>query len=288
MNAGIIVLDSNFNLTGVDSQIACVFGYENEDCLDQPLNFLIPHFDKQRYLLEMPALGHKEQAMQGKTKKGETFSLEFDIHPITQQDTMSYIVTVNLLSSVFSGLRQQSVDLQSNGHHWVTYLLKSSPVVIYSCIPSGDFATTFISENITGFSGYSPEQYLSEPSFWLEHIHPDDKVDLLTEMSALFNGDESHSYEYRFLCADGHYIWVLDKLKISRNDDGDPVEMMGLWLDITQRKSDEESLAHSLAMLNEKTEALEETNNELSQFTYVVSHDLKAPPLELFIATVSG
>jgi light-regulated signal transduction histidine kinase (bacteriophytochrome) len=68
----------------------------------------------------------------------------------------------------------------------------------------------------------------------------------------------------------------LDKLKIGRNKDGQPTEMVGLWLDITERKKDEQQLKEAHDLLKSRSEALEESNTELSQFTYVVSHDLKA------------
>jgi len=277
MLAGIILLDSHFCVKGIDHQVTQLFGYKSEESCGKPLSFFIPNFDEKEYQGKLHALESKEKAIQGKTKNGSTFSLKYYIHTITQQNKTSYVVTINELSSVFSGIRRQSLINQSEGQEWLSYLLRSSPVVIYSCIPSGDFATTFISENISDLTGYTPEQYLADPSFWLNHLHPDDKDSLLSDMGELFNADESHSYEYRFLCADGSYIWVLDKLKISRNDQGEPSEMMGLWLDITHRKTDENSLVSSNMLLKQKSDALTESNTELSQFTYVVSHDLKAP-----------
>jgi len=277
MIAGIIILDADFLIQGIDQQITQLFGYNSEESYGKPLNFYIPNFDQKTFLLESENRNSKEKALQAKTKNGSSFSLKYYIHSINQQDKTSYAVTINELSTVFSGIRQQSLINQSEGHEWLSYLLQSSPVVIYSCIPSGDFATTFISENITSLTGYTPEQYLADPSFWLNHLHPDDKEGLLSNMAELFTGNESHSYEYRFLCANGSYIWILDKLKISRNSQGKATEMMGLWLDITHRKTDENALVSTNMLLEQKSDALTESNTELSQFTYVVSHDLKAP-----------
>jgi PAS domain S-box-containing protein len=277
MPAGIIILDDNFIVQGIDQEIMQLFGHDNKACYGQHLTFLIPTFNEQNAKDEVQAQNTKQWPSQGKTKKGTNFSLKYCLHPVTLQDKTVHIVTIDGVSSVFSGLRQRSVANNDEGQGWLTYLLHSSPVVIYSCRPSGDFETTFISNNIRTLAGYTQEQYLADPAFWLNHLHPEDKDSLLTEMSELFNGNESHSYEYRFLCADGSYIWVLDKLKISRDDQGNPIEMMGLWLDITRRKADEEALCSANEQLQQQSEALSESNTELSQFTYVVSHDLKAP-----------
>src|SRR6266699_3047440 len=53
-------------------------------------------------------------------------------------------------------------------------LLSASPAVIYSFKASGDFAPTFISDNIIDVFGYAPAEYLRDPSFWGDRVHPDD------------------------------------------------------------------------------------------------------------------
>jgi len=266
---GIITLDSKFYIEGIDEQITQLFGYDNTEICGQALTLLIPSFDKTKFKEGKLSVNNKEIERQARTNKAHIISFEYDVHIIHQQDKNAYIVMVNKLDSVYSEIEAKNAK-QSQGHAWLAYLLRASPVVIYSCIPSGNYPTTFISENIEQLTGYSPTQYLADPSFWLNHLHPDDKEDLFAEMAELFETDDSLSYEYRFLCADGSYIWVLDKLKVSYDEHGKPSEMMGLWLDITKRKNDEE-------LLKKKTALLTESNAEHSQFTYVVSHDLKAP-----------
>jgi len=276
---GVIVLDSEFYIEGVDRQITQLFGYSHKEFCGQALSLFIPGFDKEKYTVEPDILNTKEIEQQAKTKSGNVFGLAYDINEISQPEKTSYVVTIDELNAApfDRDRRQPNASNHVQGHEWLTYLLRASPVVIYSCIPSGQYPTTFISENIERLTGYTPEQYLAAPSFWLEHLHPDDTEALLAEMSELFDTNKSLSYEYRFLCADGSYIWVLDKLKVSYDEQGNPSEMLGLWLDITQRKNDEALLTSANSLLKKKTGELEESNTELSQFTYVVSHDLKAP-----------
>ncbi|PCH61018.1 MAG: hypothetical protein COC04_06455 [Gammaproteobacteria bacterium] len=276
---GVIVLDSEFYIEGVDRHITQLFGYEHKEFCGQALSLFIPDFDKEKYKVEQGFINTKEIEQQAKTKSGDIFGLTYDVNEISQQEKTSYIVTIDELAATpfDRDRRQPNASNHVQGHEWLTYLLRASPVVIYSCIPSGQYPTTFISENIETLTGYTPEEYLADPSFWLHHLHPDDTEALLAEMSELFDTDKSLSYEYRFLCADGSYVWVLDKLKVSYDDQGNPSEMLGLWLDITQRKNDEELQVATNLLLKKKTGELEESNAELSQFTFVVSHDLKAP-----------
>jgi len=278
---GVIVLDSEFCIEGIDRQIAQLFGYEHKEFHGQTLTTFFPEFDKDKYQVDLGDPNTKTIEQNARTKSGDVFSIEYGINEVSLPQKKSYVVTVGLCSPALSDaeVRQQNFNnhAQAQGHDWLQYLLRSGPVVIYSCIPSGQFPTMFISENISHLTGYTPDQYLASPSFWLDHLHPDDKDGLLEEMAELFSTDKSLSYEYRFLCADGSYIWVLDKLKVYFDEQGQPTEMLGLWLDISQRKHDEELKTEANTLLKRKKDELQESNAELSQFTYVVSHDLKAP-----------
>lgn len=271
---GIVLLDSDFCIEGIDTQISQLFDYDEKTFFGLPINALIPDFKAEKYtdLASGNTPNIKETVPKVEVIGEHSFELEYSVRSFSQRDKTGYILETEEFSTVYPNIK-----VQKEGHEWLGYLLRSSPVVIYSCIPSGKFPTTFISENISKVTGYSAEEYLSDPSFWIDHLHPDDKDKLMIEMAQVFDAKKSMSFEYRFLCADGHYIWILDKLKISRNDKGEPTEMLGLWLDISDRKDNEQALKAANTALKNKTNELEESNAELSQFTFVVSHDLKAP-----------
>ncbi len=109
--------------------------------------------------------------------------------------------------------------------------------MIYSFKATGDFAPTFISDNIGVVFGNTPEEYLENPSFWRDRVHPDD----LTFAKFFQNG--VHSVEYRFRHNDGSYCWVSDAQRLIRDVDGKPLEIVGSWNDITVRKAAEEANA---------------------------------------------
>ncbi|MDH5570538.1 MAG: PAS domain-containing protein, partial [Gammaproteobacteria bacterium] len=86
-------------------------------------------------------------------------------------------------------------------------LLEESATVIYRCEPSGNFPATFISNNVTRQMGYMPEDFITDSSFWMNHIHPDERDHVLGDLSKLFEHGY-HSHEYRFLHANGAYVWM--------------------------------------------------------------------------------
>jgi diguanylate cyclase (GGDEF)-like protein/PAS domain S-box-containing protein len=118
-------------------------------------------------------------------------------------------------------------------------LIDSSPVVIYTCHAEGDFGATYISPNVLEQMKLRPEQFTERSSFWAEHIHPDDQSRVFQDLELFFKNGR-HEHEYRFMFGDGTYHWMHDRLMLRRDEHGNPIDIVGAWLDITERKEAEE------------------------------------------------
>jgi adenylate cyclase len=149
-----------------------------------------------------------------------------------------------------SRARRQLKQLQVAAQERLARLLSSSPAVIYSFKATGDFAPTFVSDNIMGVFGYAPAEYLEDPSFWRDRVHPDDLARVEDAISTFFHNGV-HTVEYRFRRKDGSYCWVNDEQHLIRGDDGKPLEIVGSWSDITARKAAEEAKAAAHARLSQ-------------------------------------
>ncbi|MGF1609968.1 MAG: PAS domain-containing protein [Kiloniellales bacterium] len=132
----------------------------------------------------------------------------------------------------------------------LTRLLGSSPAVIYSFKAFGDFAPIFVSDNIKDIFGYAPDEYLDDPSFWRDRVHPNDLARVEEAVSRFFENG-IHSVEYRFRRKDGSYCWVNDEQRLIRGDNGKPLEIVGSWSDITARKKAEAATAAVHARLRQ-------------------------------------
>jgi PAS domain S-box-containing protein len=118
------------------------------------------------------------------------------------------------------------------------FLLTSNPAVIFTTDPERDFATTYISDNVSGIVGYNSEEFLADSDFWLNHIHPEDAAQFLVNLSDL-SRPENHICEYRFLHKDGLYRWLRTELKLLRDSRDKPIEIIGYAVDISNSKSAE-------------------------------------------------
>jgi PAS domain S-box-containing protein len=114
--------------------------------------------------------------------------------------------------------------------------------------------------------------------YFFEFIHPEDRTGLLESIRTYLtrDGDDVRD-EFRVVRADGETRWLAARGLIFRDAEGRPRHIAGINFDITHRKQSEERvhLAH-LQMARQLSET-ERINEELSQYAYAVSHDLKDP-----------
>lgn len=129
-------------------------------------------------------------------------------------------------------------------------LLAHSPGTLYACNTFENYAPTYISPNVEAQLGYRPEEFTSDPDFWAERIHPEDRQRVFDNLAHLFESD-TYNHEYRFMRKDGTYRWMHDEMNLLRDAQGEPSKISGYWNDITERKQYEEKLIAARQELSE-------------------------------------
>jgi PAS domain S-box-containing protein len=95
--------------------------------------------------------------------------------------------------------------------------------------------------------GYEPRQGFMDRSEWLELVHPDDCADVLGKIRDVSTQDfRAYECDARMRHADGTYRWQnVVGFGIGRDPDGKVTRVLGIGMDITDRKRAEESLRES-------------------------------------------
>jgi PAS domain S-box-containing protein len=159
--------------------------------------------------------------------------------------------------------------LQENEHRLDT-LVRTSPAVIYSVDLKNDYSLSFVSQKIEIIFGYTVADCMSEQNFWKNRLHPDEADVVIRKLLDNIAHTDSFSDEYRFRLPDGSYCWIEDRNNVIYDKGGAPIELVGTWLDITDRKAAE------LALIEAKEEA-QAANRSKSAFLATMSHEIRTP-----------
>ncbi len=137
---------------------------------------------------------------------------------------------------------QKTQDELRKAQKKLEILLSVSPAILFASEPFGDYATTFISQNIRQL-GYEPREFLENPSLWSSVIHPEEAPQVFFKRHELFE-EGALSQEYRFRQKDGTYRWIRSEQVLIKEGDH-PVEILGALLDITEKRELREKLIRS-------------------------------------------
>ena len=129
--------------------------------------------------------------------------------------------------------------------------------------------------------GVDPATKRHDPAEWQDLIFPED-LEVALDNFQKHCADPSHPYDQivRYRHADGSTVWVRCRGLAIRDSSGKAVRLLGAHNDITALKVAEENFRKQLQETLQAREAAAsaiEANKDLRQFTYALSHDLKAP-----------
>ncbi|HEX9960381.1 MAG TPA: ATP-binding protein, partial [Pyrinomonadaceae bacterium] len=97
----------------------------------------------------------------------------------------------------------------------------------------------FVSEYVEKMLGYSVEEWLSTPNFWLTIVHPEDKESAARTALETFKSGKPGTNEFRWIAKNGRAVWVEAQSVTIFDERGNAVGMRGVTMDITGRKQKE-------------------------------------------------
>ena len=152
-----------------------------------------------------------------------------------------------------------------------------SPQIIWTAKPDGK--VEYFNERWYDFTGY--DRSLGNES-WDTILHPDDAENTLKIWNHAVTTGTEYNVEYRFKDRNtNNYRWFLGKALPFKNDDGQITQWFGTCTDIQDQKNFsaelEKKVAERTQQLVDLNVDLKRSNEELSQFAYIASHDLQEP-----------
>ncbi len=102
----------------------------------------------------------------------------------------------------------------------------------------------YISDRFKEILGYAPGELPTHIVAWPAAIHPQDEARVMESYHAYMEGRSSSlTTEYRTLCKDGSWKWVLSRaVKLKDGKEGQVYRLIGMLTDISERKKSDERI----------------------------------------------
>jgi PAS domain S-box-containing protein len=170
------------------------------------------------------------------------------LSPVVADNILAVLVILAAAFAVVSvrGLRraEREEELREETERRFRALVEQVPAITYTWNPStsrDEVGTTYISPQVERILGFTPDEWMSSPTAWNEHIHSDDRARVVEASARADRGGTSFNDEYRVIAKDGRIVWVrVESWAVATDASGRPQRMQGVMYDITPQKEAEE------------------------------------------------
>ncbi len=220
------------------------YGYSRPEFLGMSIFDLRPAHEVPRLLDNLAHIGNDKvrgEYWQHRRKDGSLIYVEISAHSLVFAGRPARLVHAHDVTAS----RAADAALQAAQERLRQVIASSGAVIFELRRRERSMELDWISENVTRILGYTPDE-ARLPDWWLGRVHPEDRSRLAGRPA--LDAYRDGMAEYRLQHRDGRYRWVREEQKVTRDDHGVPLTVVGAWLDITESRQLEQQIQQSQKM----------------------------------------
>jgi len=264
-------LDQSGRIVKANKKAERLFGYELSTLLSMSVEDLMPKnyrthhvsFRDKYFADPSPRPMGWGRGLWGLARDGREIPLEISLSTYRHEDGTYATVTINDISARFAAEQK----LRENEERLTLSQTIANAGSWDWDIPSGGLIW---SPHIYTIFGVSPDLFEASYENFLNFIHPDDRDMVTAAVQQALEADAPYDVEHRLVLHTGEERFVHERGHVYRDQNGTPVRMIGVVLDITERKA-------TMTALEDAKEEADRANQAKSDFLANMSHEIRTP-----------
>ena len=221
-----------------------IFGYTAEEVIGKPIYILIPpqRINEEPLILERIARGEKIDHYETvrRRKDGTEINISLTVSPIF--DKAGNIIGASKIARDVTERKRTEETLREN-QTMLSLAMKSSRMGAWERdVKTND---VYWSEELEDIFGLEKDSFSSKRASFYELMHEDDREKIQEEVDKAVAEQRDYTIEFRFYHADGSIRWMEGRGQAIYDQQGEPVRLYGIGIDITGRKRAEQALRES-------------------------------------------
>jgi two-component system sensor kinase FixL len=274
---GLITINEKGIIESFNPACERIFGYKAEEVIGQNIKMLMPepyHSEHDGYIShyvhtgDAKIIGTAGREVSAKRKDNTVFPIDLSISAFVLEDGRHFSGIIRDITT-----RKEAEQRIRDSQERYRALVESSAQIVWTWKEGSIEKNSPLRDWWEATTGQPADAIATFG--WLEIVHPEDRDRVRKIWENAMAAGRSFDMEYRLRAKSGGYVHVAVKGVALLAADGSVREFIGSLNDVTARKDAE---AHRKRYMKE----LERSNQELDDFAYIASHDLKEPLRGLF------
>lgn len=271
---GVITIDAQGIIQGINSAASSIFGWEEVEIVGQNVSTLMPnpHRDAHdSYLARYFATG-KETVLESSRevyaqhKLGHLIPVRLGVGRVDLEGDetlfVGFVADISERKAMEEKLRESEERLSS--------LMQNIPGASFRRQFDKNWTPIFLSDGILDISGYSSARFFAEQRSFADLVYPDDYHNVCQIIESLDNDTNTYAVEYRLKHKSGDPVWVLENGLVVKDPNGNVLWIDGVMINISTRKQMEEELLNAKRLAEEAAESK-------ASFLANMSHEIRTP-----------